>query len=184
MPPARPGLANPNPHHPAGEGGTNVFSDTLKRRIMLILLFYIGEVMYTVKCERVREIAPMVMLKEVPHTPDFFAGYFNYRGDIVPVIDLCQLVQGQPCRMRLSTRIILVDYAGKNGETHILGLVAERVTETVRKPDNIFVAPGIRSDYAPYLGGIVREKNKMIQYIDLDQLPNCISFLPDAENGI
>ncbi|RLB99757.1 MAG: chemotaxis protein CheW, partial [Deltaproteobacteria bacterium] len=46
---------------------------------MLILLFYIGNIMYTIKCEKVREIAPMVTLKEIPHTPDFFAGFFNYR---------------------------------------------------------------------------------------------------------
>lgn len=149
---------------------------------MLILLFYIGDVMYTIKCEKVREIAPMVKLKEIPHTPDFFAGFFNYRGLIVPVIDLCQLIQGRPCRMRLSTRIILIDYTGKDKTSHILGLMAERVTETVRKPEESFVIPGIRSDHAPYLGGIVMEQKKMIQYIDLDRLPNCISFLPDGSN--
>ncbi|OQY59171.1 MAG: hypothetical protein B6245_08075 [Desulfobacteraceae bacterium 4572_88] len=147
---------------------------------MLILLFYIGNVMYTIKCENVREIAPMVKLKEIPHTPDFFAGFFNYRGIIVPVIDLCQLVRGCPCRMRLSTRIILVDYLGKDGTAHILGLMAERVTETVRKTKDAFVQPGIKSEEAPYLGGIVMEQKKMIQYIDLDKLPDCINFLPDG----
>ncbi len=147
---------------------------------MLILLFYIGEVMYTIKCEKVREIAPMVTLKDIPHTPDFFAGFFNYRGNIVPVIDLCQLIQGIPCRMRLSTRIILVDYMGKRTDTsRILGLMAERVTETLRKSQDAFVLPVIQSGQAPYLGGIVMEQQKMIQYIDLDRLPNCIDFLPD-----
>jgi chemotaxis-related protein WspB len=145
---------------------------------MLILLFYIGEAVYTVKCEKVREIAPMVTLKPVPHTPDFFAGFFNYRGTVVPVIDLCRLIQGCPCRMRLSTRIILVDYSGKGDRSDIIGLIAERVTETVRKPEDAFVFSGIRSADAPYLGGIVMEQKKMIQYIDLDLLPNCIAFLP------
>lgn len=148
---------------------------------MLILLFYIGNVMYTIKCEKVREIAPMVTLKEIPHTPDFFAGFFNYRGAIVPVIDLCQLVRGCPCRMRLSTRIILVDYMGKDSTPHLLGLMAEGVTETIRKPEEAFVLPGIRSEQAPYLGGIVMEQKKMIQYIDLDLLPNCINFLPERD---
>ena len=77
---------------------------------MLVLLFYLGDVTYTIKCDKVREIAPMVALKTMPHAPDFFAGLFNYRGMIVPVIDLCQLIQGRPCQIRLSTRIILVDY--------------------------------------------------------------------------
>lgn len=138
--------------------------------------------MYTIKCDNVREIAPIVMLKEIPHTPDFFAGFFNYRGAIVPVIDLCQLIQGCPCQMRLSTRIILVDYMGRDKTSHILGLMAERVTETIRKPADAFVLPGIRSEQAPYLGGIVMEQKKMIQYIDLDRLPSCINFLPQEED--
>lgn len=149
---------------------------------MLILLFYIGDTMYTIKCENVREIVPMVTLKPVPHTPDFFAGFFNYRGMIVPVIDLCRLIQGSPCRMRLSTRIILVNYAIKKNHSNIMGLIAERVTETVRKPKDAFVFPGIKSADAPYLGGIVMEQKKMIQYIDLDLLPNCIEFLPQNED--
>ncbi|MCP4346323.1 MAG: chemotaxis protein CheW [Desulfobacterales bacterium] len=148
---------------------------------ILALLFYIGDVKYTVKCEKVREIAPIVSLKTVPHTPEFFAGYFNYRGDIVPVIDLCRLIQGEPCNMRLSTRIILVDYMGKNDIPHIVGLIAERVTETMRKPKDAFVLPGIKSKDAPYLGGIVMQHGEMIQYIDLSLLPDCISFLPDDE---
>ncbi|OQX18910.1 MAG: hypothetical protein BWK80_37560 [Desulfobacteraceae bacterium IS3] len=148
---------------------------------MLILLFYIGNVMYTIKCDKVREIAPVVTLKEIPHTPDFFAGYFNYRGIIVPVIDLCRLIQGYPCQMRLSTRIILVDYKEKDGSSRILGLMAERVTETVRKNKDAFIMPGIRSEGAPYLGGIVMEQKKMIQYIDLDKLPAYVNFLPEKE---
>lgn len=148
---------------------------------MLILLFYIGNVMYTVKCDRIREIAPAAALKEIPHTPDFFAGYFNYRGIIVPVIDLRRLIQGCPCQMRLSTRIILVDYKGKDASSRILGLMAERVTETVKKNKEAFVMPGIRSEGAPYLGGIVMEQKKMIQYIDLDKLPACVNFLPEKE---
>ncbi|MDM8515369.1 chemotaxis protein CheW [Desulfobacterales bacterium HSG16] len=151
---------------------------------MLVLLFYIKDVMYTVKCDRVREIAPIVNLKDVPHSPEYFAGYFNYRGTIVPVIDLCRLIRGSLCRIRLSSRIILVDYKNEGGKSNILGLLAERVTETVMKPDNAFVQPSIRSEDAPFLGGIVMEQGEMIQYIDLDLLPDCVHFLPDEDNGI
>ncbi len=148
---------------------------------MLALFFFIKETMYIIKCQKVREIAPMVQLKEVPHAPDFFAGYFNYRGAIVPVIDLGRLIQGEPSRMRLSTRIILVDYQGEREASHVLGLIAERVTDVVKRPESAFVRPGIRSKTAPYLGGIVMEEGRMVQYIDLDLLPDCVSFLPESE---
>ncbi|MBC8419390.1 MAG: purine-binding chemotaxis protein CheW [Desulfobacterales bacterium] len=150
---------------------------------MLALLFYLGDTMYTMKCEKVREVAPMVKLKQVPHTPDYFAGLFNYRGVIVPVIDLRRLIQGQPCQMRFSTRIILVDYVRDDHTPYILGLMAERVTEAVRKSENAFVSPGLSMQEAPFLGGFVMENKEMIQYIDLDLLPNSFRFLPMIEGG-
>lgn len=150
---------------------------------MLVLIFYLGDTMYTMKCERVREVAPMVKLKQVPHTPDYFAGLFNYRGVVVPVIDLRQLIQGRPCQMRLSTRIILVDYFKKDNAPYVIGLMAERVTEAVRKSEDAFVSPGLSTQDAPYLGGFVMEDNEMIQYIDLDLLPESFRFLPMLEGG-
>ncbi len=145
---------------------------------MLVLLFYLGETMYTMKCDRVREVAPIVTLKEVPHAPDYVAGLFNYRGVIVPVIDLRRLIQGKPCEMRMSTRVILVDYVKEDHTPYILGLMAERVTETVRRDESAFVAPGLQLKEAPYLGSLMMEETEMIQYVDLDLLPESFHFLP------
>jgi chemotaxis-related protein WspB len=150
---------------------------------MLVLIFYLGDTMYTMKCDRVREVAPMVKLKQVPHTPNYFAGLFNYRGVVVPVIDLRQLIQGQSCEMRLSTRIILVDYLKEDKTPAIIGLMAERVTDAVRKSQDAFVAPGLNVQDAPYLGGFIMEGNEMIQYLDLDLLPGTFQFLPVLEKG-
>ena len=150
---------------------------------MLVLLFYLGDVMYTMKCEKVREVAPLVKLKEMSHTPEYFVGLFNYRGVIVPVIDLRILIQGRPCEMRLSTRIILVDYVRDDNTPYILGLMAGRVTEAVKKSEDAFVSPGLSMQEAPYLGGFVMENKEMIQYIDLDLLQNSFKFLPMLEGG-
>ncbi len=150
---------------------------------MLVLLFYLGDTMYTMKCDRVREVAPIVKLKAVPHAPDYVSGLFNYRGVIVPVIDLRRLIQGQPCEMRMSTRVILVDYVKEDNTPYILGLMAERVTETARRDKSAFVAPGLHMKEAPYLGGLMMEETEMIQYVDLDLLPESFQFLPALENA-
>lgn len=147
------------------------------------MLFHLGETMYTMKCDRVREVAPIVKLKEVPHAPDYVAGLFNYRGVIVPVIDLRMLIQGEPCEMRMSTRVILVDYVKEDNTPYILGLMAERVTETARREESDFVAPGLQMQEAPYLGSLMMEEKEMIQYVDLDLLPESFRFLPALENA-
>ena len=125
----------------------------------------------------------MVRLKKVEHSPDYFAGLFNYRGMVVPVIDLRQLIQGQPCQMRLSTRIILVDYLREDHTPYVIGLMAERVTEAVRKSQDAFVSSGLSIQEAPYLKGFVMEDKEMIQHIDLDLLPATFRFLPMLEGG-
>ena len=145
---------------------------------MLMLLFYLGEAMYAINCEKIREICPLVKLEKIPHAPDYFAGLFKYRGAIVPVIDLRRLVQDEPCDIRLSTRIILVDFKEKDGAEYIVGFMAERVTETVRRSREEFVSSGINLNGTPFIGGIMMENDRMVQLIDLDCLPESFKLLP------
>jgi len=148
----------------------------------LALLFYLGDGMYTVSCDKIKEIVPMINLSTVDQGPAYFAGFFNYRGEIVPVMDLCRLVRGGPCRMRLSTRIILVSYTGKNSSSCTMGLMAERITETIRKSG--FAPSPVRLREAPYLGDIMMEGKNMIRHIEVDCLPDCLDFLPQETGNM
>ena len=146
---------------------------------MLVLLFYLGDDMYAMGCEKIREIVPLVNLKDMPGSPDYLAGIFNYRGAVVPVIDLRMLIQGHRCQMRLSTRIILVDWLeGDASSPSVIGLMAERVTETVKKPEHAFVSSGLKVENAPFLGGFIMEQDEMIQFIDLGRLRDRVRLLP------
>ncbi len=137
----------------------------------LFLLFELGDMSYAVSCDKIREIVPPVKLLKASGRSEYFAGFLSYRGQIVPVIDLCRLLNGQSCRMRLSTRIILIEYAGSNEEFNLLGLLTQGVSEVVRKTEKDFASSdSSRSDTAPYLGGISMKNGKVIQYIELNQL--------------
>jgi len=98
------------------------------------------------------------------------AGIFNYRGAPVPVIDLSQLTLGQPAQRRLSTRIILVRYPDDNNETRLLGLIAEKATETVRREPADFVASGVTNAQASYLGPVATDARGLVQWIDVKKL--------------
>lgn len=138
---------------------------------MLLLLFYVGNELYALDSSQVVEIIPRVLLRKVNHLPTYVAGVFNYRGTIVPVIDLCHLIQQQPSRSHLSTRIIMVNYQAKDGMPRCLGLMAERVTETLRKSDGELTNAGTRLDEAPpYLGEMIMDEKGMIQRIRLEYL--------------
>jgi chemotaxis-related protein WspB len=137
---------------------------------MLILLFHVGEDLYAIESSRVVEVIPRVPLRKIHHISDYVPGSFNYRGSIVPVIDLCHLIQGVPSRSHLSTRIIMVKSSQENITLPFLGLMAERIIHTLNKSDNDFVNSHVQMSQAPYLGGMILDKNGMIQQIHLEEL--------------
>ena len=50
--------------------------------------FLVGDVMYAVRIELVREIVNPLGVVELPHAPPSVRGVADYRGEVVPVIDL------------------------------------------------------------------------------------------------
>jgi chemotaxis-related protein WspB len=76
---------------------------------MLLITFRAAESLFALDIARVVEVVPRINLRQFPHAPAFIAGLFDYRGTVVPVIDLGILLGSEACRNRLNTRIILVN---------------------------------------------------------------------------
>ncbi len=137
---------------------------------MLMLIFHIGDNLYAIDSSCVVEVIPRVSYRPVHHVPDYVAGLFNYRGTIVPAIDLCHLIRGTPSQANLSTRVMMVSYPGQNNKLQYVGLMAERVIKTLKKSKNEFVKSGIQNTNVPYLNEMIMDEEFMIQHIDLEQL--------------
>lgn len=137
---------------------------------MLYLLLRLGNDGYALDARRIVEVVPMVNLKPLPHAQHYVAGLFDYRGQLVPVIDLCQLTGHRACRAYLTTRIVLVEYPDSKGTMHTLGLLAEGVTETIKIKDSDFQDGGIRLPAAPYLGELTKTEQGLVQLIEIEQL--------------
>lgn len=145
---------------------------------MLFILFHIGPDRYALEARAVAEVLPLVALKHIPQAPPGVAGLFDYRGAPVPVIDLSAMIVGRAAQPRLSTRILLVHYTAPGGTRHLLGLIAEKATETVSRDPSAFVAPGVNSAATPYLGPVSPDTHGFIQRVEIDQL------LPDAMRAL
>ncbi|GAB4286145.1 MAG: chemotaxis protein CheW [Oscillatoriaceae cyanobacterium] len=138
---------------------------------MLMLLFYIGKERYCVGAERVVEIIPMVALRQVAQAPEWVAGLLNYRGTIIPAIDLCCLLQKRPCSAALSTRMIVVNYWDEvNSSEQLFALIAERVTETLSREATTDVSTAMSLDNPPYLGEMITDVQGMIQMLRVEEL--------------
>lgn len=137
---------------------------------MLLLLFHLGDERYAIDGTKVVEIIPQVLLRKLYQAPKYVAGVFNYRSKIVSAIDLCYLIGEYPCRHCLSTRIIIVNYPMPDGTTRYLGLMAERVTDTLYKSEEEWMSTEVSSEVAAYFGEIIPEKDGMIQRLRVDKL--------------
>jgi len=137
---------------------------------MLFLLFQLGSDRYALEASRVEEVVPLLSLRQIPQAPPGVAGMFNYRGNMVPAVDLSQITLGQPARECLSTRIIIVQYPDSEGQSHLLGLIAERATEMLRTDARAFVDPGVRIRNAPYLGPVFLDAKGPIQWLQEQRL--------------
>jgi chemotaxis-related protein WspB len=157
---------------------------------MLLLLFCLQEERYAIPSRQVLEIIPLVDLQPIHQSPSDIPGFFNYRGCIVPVIDLCQRLKGQSSRPHLSTRIILVDLQAKHrsdlgqpiegqsrpaiGESaptgSILGLMAERVTDTIHSQDAGLLSRGLQVGDNPMLGNMLQDHQGLIQVLNLSHI--------------
>jgi chemotaxis-related protein WspB len=137
---------------------------------MMYIVFSIGNDRFALDSSHVVEVVPRVDLWQIPKAPAYVTGLFRYRGRLVQVLDLCQLMKGQPCPVRLSTRILLVHYPGDDGTPHILGLMVERVTDTLTSRDLTFAPAGITADEAPYLGEVATDEHGMIHRLRVEAL--------------
>lgn len=137
---------------------------------MLFLVFQLGKDRYAVEANRVVEVLPLLEIKRIPQAPKGIAGIFNLRGQPVPALDLNELTFGHAARQRLTTRIILLRHADAEGQPRLLGLIAECVTQTIRKRPSDFVNPGLTLSSAPYLGPVLMDSPVPIQWLHAEHL--------------
>jgi chemotaxis-related protein WspB len=137
---------------------------------MLLVTFQVNNQHYAIDAKSVKEIIPMVKIRELPGAPDFVCGVFNYRGALVPVIDVTRMLSGNSTAELLSSRIILVNYPEKGEEYHVLGLLAEHTTGTATRDDESFSDSGVDNPETPWMGKISVAEKEMIQVVKIENL--------------
>jgi len=135
---------------------------------MMLLLFKARDDRYGIDVQRIIEVMPSVPLQRIPKVPDYFAGLLNYRGEVVPVVDLSQLIDHSASKICLSTRIILVESAQSGSK--LLGLLAEGATETIKVQDEDFAQTSIGTHGAAFVEGMIAHEAGMIRQLNVEHL--------------
>ncbi|NOY62018.1 MAG: chemotaxis protein CheW [Gammaproteobacteria bacterium] len=137
---------------------------------MVLLLFSIGDEQYGIEAKCIVEVIPCISVKRIPKTPAYLSGIFNFRGVSVPVVDISYLCIRKHAQRYISSRIILVHYTAGSGSEHTLGLLAERVTETLKVDEDQFIPSGVDTEKKSFLGDVLMRGEQIIQRVNIDNL--------------
>lgn len=103
--------------------------------------FLVGDVHYAVPIAQVREIANPLDIVELPHAPIAVCGVADYRGEVVPVIDMRVRFGLSATTVTRRTKWIILDIGDRRA-----ALVVDAVSE-------VFGTGGADLKPAPALGG-------------------------------
>lgn len=138
--------------------------------VVLFLTMRIGDDYYAIPAADVVEVLPLVRLKGLPNAPAGIVGMFDHRGTPAPVVDLTLLATGEPSRASMTTRIALVNYSPDGGESHLLAVIAEEMTDTFHAAAEDFVVTGVDAPGTAYLGPVIKSGDRIVQRVEVEQL--------------
>lgn len=108
------------------EDGTRPVSEAGRQ----YLTFFLGNEIFAMDIDTVREIIQHASMTIVPLMPDFVRGVINLRGAVVPVIDLQSRFGRPSASLGKKTCIVIFD-ASRQGEKQELGLMVDSVSEVI-----------------------------------------------------
>ena len=132
---------------------------------MLALLFRLGTEHFALDLAGLTAILPNSRMRPIPHAPEEICGEFNWRGRMVPVIDLRRMFFGQACEWHLTTRLIVFRYQGRTQRGNV-ALRAEGITDTIEYQPGHVQKPSVANPERPGVLGTLISDARVIRLLD------------------
>jgi len=137
-----------------------------------IVEFYIDNVRYGVNVTKVEEVRMMPEVRKMPENIEEIIGFFDLRGDVIPVINLPKILRSKSEINDATSQVIVMHF-----NQRIVGFLVERVIKIIRLSWTNIISPPISFDNHPVIGVIVEPKREhdLIQLIDFEKIMEDIS---------
>lgn len=138
--------------------------------------FIVGDVHYAVGIGHVHQIVNPLPVTPLPHTPPEISGVADYRGDVVPILDLRARFGLPPSPPSRSTRWILV-----NARERLVGLVVDSVpgvfgtnTDDVRATPSLGSGRDLRG-----IAGVTNHNGSLVFVLDVKRFTEIVDDIAD-----
>lgn len=131
----------------------------------VLLVFRIEGREYALPVGEVVEVLRMVAATPLPEAPPWVAGVINFRGQVLPLIDLRSRLGTLRREPELSDAIIVV-----RADKVVTGLVVDEVVEVLPVQPGAVEPPSGVTSTALGVSGVAREGDRLILMLDEEQL--------------
>jgi purine-binding chemotaxis protein CheW len=132
-----------------------------------LVTFRLGEDYFAADIFAVERVLRYAAPTSVPDMPAYIEGLIDYQGRVVPIVNLRLRFELPAAPPANETRILVLNVAGE-----WIGVVVDSVTEVAPFDRNAVSAPPqlFRGLAAQYLKGILRRGERLVIFLDVDQL--------------
>jgi len=148
-------------------------TEPLPRRAFDALEVRVGSGWYAVPMSCVREVLQMLWCEPVAEAPPWMLGTFRYAGDVVPVVDLRQRLEGTKGGCEPSMVLVLVEAPS------LVGLAVDAVGELRHVAPAAVAPPREGIPQAPYMLGSLADGERQVRLLSPTRITR--ELILDAE---
>jgi purine-binding chemotaxis protein CheW len=135
------------------------------------LTFDLSGETFALEAGLVREVLDLLPETDVPGAPDFVSAVINFRGRVIPLVDLRLAFDMEAAAPTIDSRIVVIEH-DLDGEPTLIGLRADKVHEVTtidRAATEAAPSVGMRWRH-DFIRLLVRRRGDLIVLPDLEQI--------------
>ncbi|MBQ4405781.1 MAG: purine-binding chemotaxis protein CheW [Bacteroidales bacterium] len=139
------------------------------------LSFWLDDQLYAFSIDNVVEVTERPKITVIPQSVEYIKGVFNFRGEILPAIDVmdkCHLVRTHEPQSEDSA-VIVLEVNKEDPDLHLIaGAIVERVSDVINiKPIDIIPVQDFDSHIDPkFTQGIYNYDDKIVTILDTQKI--------------
>lgn len=143
------------------------------------LSFSMGPEEFAVPLLAVKEVIAVPEFTPIPHTPSYFLGIMNLRGQVISVLDLRKKL-GVQARNGTEDAVIICDMS-----PIVLGILVDSVNSVLSpKETEILPKPPIESKISTeYIASVYRRNDHLVLFLDLSKALNTQDMMALNQQG-
>lgn len=137
-----------------------------------LVAFTLGEELFALPVERVREVVRVTGLTRVPQAPEHVRGVQSLRGRVLPVLEVKTRLGLPPAVLSPASRVLVAE-----GRSRLVGLLVDSVHQVTRVPRSAVVPPPpeVRTSLTAHVRAVARLGERTALLLDMEKL----LLLPD-----